>query len=315
MKLRVFACVLLALCCATPAFADGVDDAKRAFASGVEHFQKHAYAEALLAFEGSYRLNPVAGVLFNIALTQNELGRRREAYATFERYLGTATPSPTQKIEADKQMSSLRARLALVELDVPANARVLLDGHPLAAPYNHLVLDPGEHKLDVSAEGREPSSRTITARGGMQLSISMTLAPLAPPSVVSAAPPPAVLAAPPAAAPVLAVAPPSFVHTRHGAATLGLGALSLASFVVMAGTGGEALSIHHTYDAGCNAGRCQPTTYAEGHRLAVASDVFLGVGLTTAVASVIVAFAHPRARAYAAQPRLAVGMHGVGWTF
>jgi hypothetical protein len=316
MRFRFTVLLGLMLACSAPAFADGVEDAKRAFASGVERFRQHAFTDALAAFEASYRLNPAPGVLFNIALTQNELGRRREAYTTFERYLATATPSPAQRAETDTQMAAIRARLAIFDLDVPAGARVVLDGHPIAPPYTHMLLDPGDHKLEVSADGKEPNTRVITARAGVELAVTVALAARAP---LAAAPPPAVLApaeAPPVVAtPAPVVAGPSFVHTRHGAATLALGALSLASFAVMAGTGGDALAIRHDYDAACKTGGCRSSTYEEGRRLAVASDVFLGVGLASAVAATIVAFAHPRPHVYAAQPRLALGPGGIGASF
>jgi hypothetical protein len=49
-------------------------------------------------------------------------------------------------------------------------------------------------------------------------------------------------------------------------------------------TGGLALSVRSDYDAHC----CDTRRYDEGHTLAVASDVLLGLSVAAAITSVVV---------------------------
>jgi tetratricopeptide (TPR) repeat protein len=94
-----------------------------------------------------------------------------------------------------------------------------------------------------------------------------------------------------------------FVRTTRGMATMALAAVGGALLVSSAITGGVALSDRDRYRAGCAAGRCDDAGYDGGRRLAVATDVLLGLGAAAAVTAVIVAVtrSHPR-RTFAAAP-------------
>jgi hypothetical protein len=307
-------CILL--CAPALAHANSMEEAKTHFLLGVEQFKQHRYPTALAEFEGSYRLNAVPGVLFNIALTQRELGRNRESYVTFERYVAavSANISPAQKAETDRQMATVRGRLFFLSLDIPADAQVQVDGQTAMPPYTRIILDPGNHKIDVSAEGREPATRLVVAREGGQQTLAIPLTP----KVVAAAPPPAVLTTSPET--VTSTEPvnqPSFLRTPRGIAALSLGIFSATSFVIEAATGGAALSTKHTYDRGCTAGACDKSTYDSGHRLAVASDVFLGIGLASAVVTTVVVLTRPRSTTHAARTldHFVANAGGIGGVF
>jgi tetratricopeptide (TPR) repeat protein len=119
----------------------------------------------------------------------------------------------------------------------------------------------------------------------------------------------ALAAPPPPAATTLAVAPPSaatpargFVGTPRGIATVTLLGSTAALLVAAAATGGVALSDRDAYDAGCARRACDPSLYDGAHRLAIATDVLIGVGVAAAATGLVLFLTRPRPspRAFAA---------------
>lgn len=58
-------------------------------------FDSGDYARALVEFQAAYELAPMPAVLYNIAVTFEQLGRTREALDTYVQYnaSGAATPA------------------------------------------------------------------------------------------------------------------------------------------------------------------------------------------------------------------------------
>jgi tetratricopeptide (TPR) repeat protein len=104
----------------------------------------------------------------------------------------------------------------------------------------------------------------------------------------------------------------SFIHTTRGKATTALAVVGGALLVTSAVTGGIALGDRSAYRAGCAAGQCDDAGYDGGRRIAIATDVLLGIGAAAAVSAVIagVARSHPR-RTFAVAPSLAAHAGGV----
>jgi tetratricopeptide (TPR) repeat protein len=104
---------------------------------------------------------------------------------------------------------------------------------------------------------------------------------------------------PPPPQPVVVVAPPpppppKFTSTARGRATIALAAIGGFALVTAAGTGGVALAERSRYDAGCAAGACDPSLFTGGQRLAIATDVLIGVGAALAITSVVLVLTRPR---------------------
>lgn len=148
-------------------------EARRHFKAGTKLYRDGNYGGALAEFEEAYRLKPGVGSLQNVALSQKGLFRYAEAAATLElllaRHAGELSDGERQAVDA--ALVELKGLVASIKLRVvPENARVLLDGRPLApadwaAP---LVLNVGEHSLNVDAPGYAPDKRVLRIAGGQR---------------------------------------------------------------------------------------------------------------------------------------------------
>ena len=221
MTLR--ASVLAALVVLTPALASAqpaVPDAqaRAAFDRGIADVDASRFANAVAAFEESYRLRPAAVVLFNLASAYSRLGRHQQAIATFERYLAEGgsrlPPERVQSVHA--RIAELRRGLPVVLLRVrPVPFTLTVDGRPQAVTGDELALDPGSHLLVASAPSRASQQREVTLAPGGRVTWDVELAA----EGATAAP---VVAAPVVAAPVVAapVTGPAPVVTPHPAQPL-----------------------------------------------------------------------------------------------
>ena len=202
-----------ALASAQPAAPDA--QARAAFDRGIADVDAGRFANAVAAFEESYRLRPAAVVLFNLASAYSRLGRHQQAIATFERYLaeggGRLPPDRVQSVRA--RIAELRRDLPVVLLRVrPAPFTLTVDGRSQTVTGEELALDPGSHLLVASAPSRASQQREVTLAPGGRVTWDVELAAEgATAAPVASAP---VASAPIAAAPVTAPAP---VVTPHPA--------------------------------------------------------------------------------------------------
>jgi hypothetical protein len=67
----------------------------------------------------------------------------------------------------------------LIVRTVPAQAFIYADGNPMVdAAHHFLILDAGEHKIDVYNYGFKPESRNVTVEAGKTAVIDVTLQPI-----------------------------------------------------------------------------------------------------------------------------------------
>lgn len=104
---RLLSCLALLLV-AAPAFADPRDDARRHFAAGLEAARGGDYELALERFEAAQAAYPHPATLYNIARSQQDLGRDAEALDT---YRLVAAADPTRAEEVAPIIAVLEARL------------------------------------------------------------------------------------------------------------------------------------------------------------------------------------------------------------
>lgn len=154
-------------------------DAEALFRQGVTAYDSGDYAGALDAFEASYRARPVATVLYNIAVTQDLLGRHAQAARAFQRYLTEATTmTPERRAETAARLDQLRARLARLAIRAePAGTEVRVDGEVVGvAPLpGSITLDPGEHTIELVLEGHHFEPMTVTLPAGFEQTISLRM--------------------------------------------------------------------------------------------------------------------------------------------
>ena len=156
-----------ALAFAQPAAPDA--QARGAFDRGIADVDAGRFANAVAAFEESYRLRPVAVVLFNLAGAYSRLGRHQQAIATYERYLaeGGARLPPDRVQSVRERIAELRRDLPVVVLHIrPAPFTLTVDGRPQTVTGDELALDPGNHLLVVSAPAHAAQQREVQLAPG-----------------------------------------------------------------------------------------------------------------------------------------------------
>ena len=242
--------LLLAVAALTPAVASAQTaptdaEARAAFERGMAETTANRYASAVAAFEESYRLRPVAVVLFNLAGAYSRMGRHQQSIATYERYLteggDRVAAERVQWVRA--RIAELRSSLPVVVLQLrPANVAITVDGRPQVVTGGEVTLDPGNHLLVASAPGHAPQQRDLHLAPGTRITWNAQLEPTA----VEATPATAPLALRAAVTPHPASAPDAPVASSPGITSrwwfwTGLG-------VVVAGGTVLALGLSGTFD-------------------------------------------------------------------
>jgi hypothetical protein len=239
------------------------------------------YALACDRFAESQRLDPSGGTLLNLAVCHEKQGRIATAYVEFSEASSLAVRDGRKDREtlARERVAALgpilpRVHVSLAEAPPPGLA-LTLDGSPLAreaalpgAPP--LEVDPGAHRLRLSAPGRKERVIDVVApQDGAPLEI---LIPALAPSQDVAQPAPAVLA--PAPEPRL-----------KGKRTAGwvTGGLGVAALGVGTGFGIDALVKQDASNAVCPTSRCSDpaavTKSEQATTSAWVADVAIGAGV------------------------------------
>lgn len=252
MRWRAFASVawmVPSLAYAQPASVDA--QARAAFERGIAEVDAGRFANAVAAFEESYRIRPVAVVLNNLATAYARMGRYQLAITTYQRYLteGSERLSPERVQTVRERLAELRRDTPTVSLRVTPEAFTLtVDGRASPVTGGEVALDPGSHVLEVSAPARSAQRREFQlapgAREAWEVALQPAATPTVTPTVTPAVPPPE--AAGPLAAPTVATtphprepAPPSASITSRWWfwTALGVGVAAITAGVIVATSG------------------------------------------------------------------------------
>jgi hypothetical protein len=170
--------------------------ARALFSEGRQLMSAEKYAEACPKFEESLRLDPGMGTQFNLAHCWEKVGRTASAWAMFLDVAAAARASnqPQRETAAKERAAALEPKLTRMRIVVPdpaPDAKIFRDDQEIgkAAWGTAMPIDPGDHVIRVSAEGKKewtqdvkvpPTSRTF----------SVTVPPLEDLPVAQASPPP-----------------------------------------------------------------------------------------------------------------------------
>ncbi len=141
---------------AETASAEVMSRARELFGQGVELTRQDRWGEALVYFRRSLALVERANTLFNIAGILVRLGRGREAVEHYQRYLRVAPADDPDRAAALAALETARGALARLRIVVtPEAAELRVDGLRIEGEggTRELVLDPGEHVLDLHVAG------------------------------------------------------------------------------------------------------------------------------------------------------------------
>jgi hypothetical protein len=252
------------------------DAAEKLFVEGREALALGDQALACARFRSSVALFPVPNAVANVARCAEREGRPIEALRAWEQVTGMLPDGDERLGPARERVAALAARVPRLVLglpaDLPADARILVDGTPLPRPAwsGPLSLAAGEHTVVVEALERQEQRFTITLTDGdrKELAVRAGPAPIAPI-------PPQTPVLPRTPAP-----PPAPSGLRLAAYSIG--GVGVAGLVVAGITGGVLLARDAQIAGLCPEHACTPagTTEIAGSKpLFVANTVAFGVGL------------------------------------
>jgi hypothetical protein len=213
--------------------------AEALFAEGHKLMEERDYARACRKLEESYRLDPVTGAQFALALCHEKEGRLASAWVEFMEVASRANAEGYTEREkaAREHAEALRGKLSYLRLEVAPetaslpNLVVTRDGVALgtAAWGTSIPIDAGEHVVMATAPGYEPWTTRFT------ISVEPERSSLLVPELTPRAPPPPAPLKADQAEPVtifgLAPSPLRYVGISLGGA--GVACLGLATYAVI----------------------------------------------------------------------------------
>ncbi|MDB4986697.1 MAG: hypothetical protein JWN04_1875 [Myxococcaceae bacterium] len=145
----------------------------------VQEFEAGNYAEARGLFVHAHELYPNARTLRGLGLVAFELRNYGVCVDNLQAALkSTEKPLTTeQRSNTEETLARARAFIARVNVNVsPETARVLVDGMPVElAKGQALVLEVGDHVVEIQAAGYLPERRSLSIAGGEQLKLSVVM--------------------------------------------------------------------------------------------------------------------------------------------
>ncbi len=167
--------LLVALGAVGHAHADANADSERAnllFKKGKVAFNAGKYTDALRIYGEAWSLKKSPDIAANLAQTESELGKHRDAAEHYAYALAHLLPSSTDEQkqalaegldDEKKEIGSLRVTLE------PAESTLTIDDAAVALPTNgEVFVEPGEHRASVALDGYEPNQQTVRVSKGAE---------------------------------------------------------------------------------------------------------------------------------------------------
>jgi tetratricopeptide (TPR) repeat protein len=165
---------------AAPTQAD-VDLAKAHYKTGELNYERGNFTDAAKEFEEAYRLTGRAELLYNMGKSYDGAGDMRGALAAYRRFLAAVRTSPDRPF-CERRVSELEVLIARIEVEASvAGAAVTLDGTRLGTTPlepRTFEINPGEHKLEIAAEGYATWRKTLRLERAQREKVSAQLVSL-----------------------------------------------------------------------------------------------------------------------------------------
>ncbi|MEZ4300919.1 MAG: hypothetical protein R3B70_38650 [Polyangiaceae bacterium] len=305
-----------------PSAAPDASPAARAevlFNEGIELVDAKSYEAARAKLEESQKLDPAPGTLFNIATCEENLGRFATAAQRWREGAALLPVSDSRRAAAEKNAVDDEGKAGHLVLraspQAPSNMAVTVDDRATSAADigRTMVVNPGSHRVVVTAAGYEPRELTITAASGETREVALSPGPAIPPPSATTGP---VATAPSPQPP--ATAPFSFgsFASQHKAsfATLGAG---LAVAAVGVGVVSQVGPMFSETVAKCNEvpGTCTQEDFAPvKDQATIGNALFVVAGAAGTAAAVLFLFGEDTF-AKPASTKMAVGIGPSGVRF
>jgi hypothetical protein len=345
LKFRTCLCVILALApllvlaraasaqsapangSGSPTAPDAASEARAQdlFGEGRTLLSSGRYAEACPKLAESLRLDPAAGTAINLGYCYEKSGQSRLAWTTFRDAAAMARRAGRDNwvALAEKRADLLAAKLSMITVSIPDAA--IADGMELrcddaviaASDWGRPIpVDPGSHRIEVTAPQRAPLHKEIDIGPAEHLRIDVpALAEIPTPRAASPAVPVS------GTAPPVAPLRPAKSGWTQRTTAIGLGAVAGIGVVAGAVFGIWALVDNGQVESACPAGApCRDQGAVgrshEAYAAATASTVAFVAGAAFGVAGGVVFFTAPGASGRD-EPRAAEGRTAAGanpWT-
>ena len=319
--------IALGVFAATPAFAGDTAAAQTLFSDARKLMAAGNYTDACPKLDESEKLDPGMGTLYNLGDCYEHVGKTASAWAAFDEVANEARAAGqlTREQDARARANALSPGLAHLTIDASAvralpGLKITRDGVDIGAPEwgNPIPVDPGEHTVTVTAQGKKAWSATVNVT--RHDAAFTNVPPLADAPASSTAPAPV----------VRFYAPPSGTESRSdgsvqrtvGVTFAGLGVLALGSGLVL---GLMSRSEESTANKdGCSEGSSvcanqhavdeRSTAIVEGN----VSSVLAISGGVVALTGIVIWATAPRtqkttAKAWSVAPDVAVGQSGASF--
>ncbi len=258
---KTLTAILVAALFGATAHAEPVDApaAEQLFEAGRAAMERQDYATACQRFRESQKLDPAAGTLINLAECLDREGLVASSWQAWKEARDSLRTGDERLGVVDKKLAATAARLPKLELRLaegaPAGTVVTRDGLTLGPASLSLALpvDPGSHKIAVTAPGHAPREYTVAIAEAETQTLTLETGAVEQPATEAAKPPEA---APATAASASNAPPPATARDAEAGdsrRTWGWVSLSVggAGLVVAGTTGLLALGKKHTMDSEC----------------------------------------------------------------
>jgi tetratricopeptide (TPR) repeat protein len=160
--------------------------AEALFVEGRNLMAAERFDEACPKFEASQELDPGLGTILNLAECYEKTGKTASAWAQYREAIPLARAAGSREREdlAQERAKLLQDRLSTLTIratGIDAALSVRRDGAPVqrAQLGTPIPVDPGEHVIEASAEGKQPWSTKVEV-GADAAKVEVEIPPLAP---------------------------------------------------------------------------------------------------------------------------------------
>jgi hypothetical protein len=328
MKRRISTLTLsISLALLAPSALAEPSAADRATARTLAQEGQHAlegrnYAMAIDKFSRADALVHAPTLLLGLARAQVGATKLVEAQENYNRIIREGVPPNSPKSwskavdDANKEVGAISPRIPWVTISVlgPSNPEVVVDSTPVpqASLGVKRAINPGTHKIKVSAEGYHPQEKVVALTEGQSLAVNIELE-----QAPQEAPAPATKVA---TTPAIDTSVSSGGEWRKTVAYVALG-VGGASLIVGGVAGGLAITKHSQLSDECPNDTCGSTQSANVdtyRRLGTIADVgFIvgGVGIATGIILLVTQPKETSAAGTKLTPYIGLGGAGVNGVF
>jgi hypothetical protein len=155
--------------------------ARTHFERGVSLGSRGRWREAVTELEHARNIRATPPVMYNLALAYRAVGHYRQAIETFQGFLtmSDGTLDSSRAREVQEYLSELSTLLAHLQVRArPAQAVIRIDdGVVTMDEGGAYVLDPGEHRVLITAEGYLPRTHELVLLPGETFDLDLDLEP------------------------------------------------------------------------------------------------------------------------------------------